>query len=235
MRIRNNKYKKFMILFMILLIIKIVYCYKYEDNEDNEDIYDCENDKFLIYITEIDTITDTETNTITKTKTNTETDTITKTKTNTETDTITDKITNTVTDKITNTVTDKITNTETETVTTTITIITTPIIENCFEDNGLGTMKHQEGNAMTYNDCINNFGNCPSGTTFYGLQYRVIQGPANYYTCFCYSDENKPTVTSGECSKFENNADNKLYYYGEDKRYVYIFSNPPPLAITTPI
>lgn len=141
----------------------------------------------------------------------------------------------TITNTKLTTTTDTTTITTPTTTTSTTTTTTTPIIDNCFEDNGLGFIKHQDGNAMTYDDCINKFGNCPAGTTFYGLQYRVIQGSSNYYTCFCYNDENKPTVKSGECSKFENNADNKLYYYGEDKRYVYVFSDPPPPAITTPV
>jgi hypothetical protein len=213
---------KVIFLIMILSLIKISYCYKDYDHDiddDDDDDYDYDDDCDIT--------------TITKTKI--------KFRPTITTDIViiitapTTTITTTTTDTTSNTVTITTPTTIITTTTATTTTTTTPTIENCFEENGLGTIKHQDGNAMTYDDCINNFGNCPAGTIFYGLQYRVIQGSANYYTCFCYSNDNKPTVTSGECSKFENNADNKLYYYGEDKRYVYIFSNPPPPAITTPV
>lgn len=120
-------------------------------------------------------------------------------------------------------------------VTTTVTTTTTPLVEGCFVDNQLGSLKHQQGTAFSYDECITMFGNCPANTVAFGSQYRVIQHSSNYYSCFCYTADQLPTVQSGQCIPFEKNADDKLYYYGINNQNVFVFfPNNVPAPITTP-
>lgn len=76
--------------------------------------------------------------------------------------------------------------------------------------------------------------NGPLNNVAFGLQCRVIQGSSNYYSCFYYTQNQLPTVMSGQFISFEMNSDNKLYYCGTNNQNVFVFSSPPSAVISTP-